>query len=753
MMPALSARKYWFIMQRIYRSAIRCVIQVLIAGSVICLPLPARSDNPYNDQGVDLKSGNLFNVKPQKVKTVQLEADQVGFSKENGVATAEGNVVVTADKNTMYTDSVQVNKAIGEAVAHGHVYIDADQMQVDADSGTFNFNTQTGEFKNARVINAPFQLKGETVAKLSDTHMVMKNGYMTTCDHDEPHFRLKTRQMDVYAGDKAVARGITMFLGKMPLMHFPKYVQDLKNKPIFVMMPGYKKDFGMFLLTELRLKLSDQVRVVVHGDVRERTGFGQGVDVFYDTPDFGSGLLKTYYTYENQIAGKRIWSNRNADGTKKGPTTRHELYKIEWRHKWQIDQDTNVIWQYYKIHDHDLINRNFLKRYFEREYRRGPDVNTYFVLTRNLPVGSLTYRVNATRINKELTGVDYLPEVRYDLSGQRLGETNFYLKTTDTFSNIQNAQPDNHMKTMRLDTDNEISYPKKIGFVETRPWVGGQHTYYSRTKSLDDKDELRGQFKTGLDLTTHFYKVWNYRNKIMGVEINRLRHVITPSIAYKYAHRPTLAPNRFNQFDAIDALDRAHVVKLSLENKLQTKRNNKSVDLIRWIVETDYQILDTEPGRHFGPWLGLVEFNPADWLHFKGETSYEHRGGYWNYANFDVYINKGDKWAFGVGKRFARDEDDQLTTELIYKINPKWKFKIYERFLMNKSELKEEDYILTRDLHEWEMDINFNQERGQGMGFYLAFRLKAFPDSGLNLFSTGFHRPKAGSQSNVSTNY
>jgi len=737
-------------MHNIPKINLRLYIHVLLVGGIILLPLPVRaSSNPYNESGFDIKNKQVFDIKPQAVKSVQLEADQVQFSKENGKAIAEGNVVVTAEKTTLYAAKVELEKAIGQAVASGHVYIDAEQMQIDAESGTFNFNDGTGEFKNARIINAPFQLKGETVSKVSEKHMIMQRGFMTTCDLDEPHYRIATRQMDIYQEDKAIARGVTLFLGKMPVMYFPKYVQDIKNKPIFVMTPGYKKDFGMFLLTELRLKLSESVNVVIHGDVRERTGFGEGVDVKYNTPSFGAGVLRTYYASENQIAGKHPWDNQNADGTKKGETIRHELYKIEWRHKWQIDQNTSAIWQYYKVHDYDLANMGFIKKYFEREYRRGPDVNTYFLLTRNLPMGILTYRINATRVNPALQGVDYLPEVQYDLSGQRIAESNFYLKTTDTFSNIQNAQPDHHMKTMRFDTNNEISYPKKIAFVETRPWVGGQHTYYSRTNDIDKNNILRGQFKTGLDLSTHFYRVWNYRNKIMGVEMNGLRHVVTPSIEYVYKHRPTMTPDRFNQFDAIDALDRAHYVHLALENKLQTKRNNKSVDLIRWILETDYQIMDDEPGRSFGPWLATFEFTPTDWLMFKSETSYNHQEEYWNYANFDMYINGGDKWTFGIGKRLAHHEDDQMTTELMYKINPKWKFKVYERFLLNRAQIKEEDYILTRDLHEWEMDIDFHQERGSGMGFYLAFRLKAFPDMGLNLITSSFHQPKAGSQSTI----
>jgi hypothetical protein len=263
---------------------------------------------------------------------------------------------------------------------------------------------------------------------------------------------------------------------------------------------------------------------------------------------------------------------------------------------------------------------------------------------------------------------------------------------------------------------------------------------------------IRGQFKTGIDLTTHFYRIWNYRNKIWGVEMNGLRHVVTPSVTYTYAHWPSISASHFNQFDSIDALARAHNLHLSLENKLQTKRNNHSVDLVRLILETDYSLIQAEPGRNFGPYLAKLELKPVDWLTLNADGSYNGRDDYWNYANFDLYINGGDKWSLGLGKRFEHHANDQVTAQWVYKINPKWKFKIYEQFYIDKGLLKEEDYMLTRDLHEWEMDIDFHQERGNGMGFFIAFRLKAFPNMGTSLYSSSFHQPKAGSQTSTLTN-
>ena len=756
MTPVLSGHKFSFIMRKVYKIILRCCFYLFVLSGLIFIPsLTYSSIKADGGKGFDFKNRKMLDINPKNVKLVQLEADQVQFSQSTNKAIASGHVVVTAGTTTLYSDQLELEKTIGEAVASGHVYIDSPQMQVvNADTAIYNFNDSTGEFHNATVFNDPFQIKGKVISKVSENHMVMQNGFLTTCDHDIPHFRIATHRMDVYQKDKAIAKGVTMYLGQVPVMYLPQYVQDLKDRPIFTMMPGHSKDFGAFLLTTLHLKLSNRVKVLVNGDYRERVGIAEGVDVKYRTLSFGSGILRTYYTYENQIATRHLWKLYDNQGIKRGPTIRHELYRVEWRHQWQIDKDTNAIWQYYKVHDWDLNNTGFIKRYFLREFRHGSDISTYFLLTRNLPKGTVSFRIDASHVNQALQGVDHYPEIRYDLSGQKLGNTNFYLSNSDTFSNIKVSQPENDRKTMRMDVNNELSYPTKVAFIELRPFVGGEHTYYSRTNNVNERSVIRGQFRTGSDLTTHFYRMWNFHKNIGGVEMNGLRHVVTPLVSYSYVHRPTISASHFNQFDTIDALGQSHGIHFSLENLLQTKRNKQSVNLLRTLVETDYQLLEKSkgPGRGFGSVSSTVEFTPNGWLSFKADENYDNKKHHWNTANFDAYLNGGDKWSIGIGKRYAHHADDEFTTDLRYKINSKWKVKIFDRFIVDKGSVKEENYSFIRDLHEWEMEVEYRQERGVGASFFVVFRLKAFPNMGLNLFSDSFHQPKAGTQSPTEVN-
>ena len=86
-------------------------------------------------------------------------------------------------------------------------------------------------------------------------------------------------------------------------------------------------------------------------------------------------------------------------------------------------------------------------------------------------------------------------------------------------------------------------------------------------------------------MSTKFYRFGDYHTNFAGLNINGLRHVITPTITYLYQARPTFPASNLNQFDpAIDDLYRIHQFEFGLENKLQTKRNGQVVDLLRFLI-------------------------------------------------------------------------------------------------------------------------------------------------------------------------
>ncbi len=97
-------------------------------------------------------------------------------------------------------------------------------------------------------------------------------------------------------------------------------------------------------------------------------------------------------------------------------------------------------------------------------------------------------------------------------------------------------------------------------------------------------------------------------------------------------------------------------------------------------------------------------------------------------------------------------EGNEITYNLIWRLNPKWKISAYQRYYRGHEAakargLREQEYTISRDLHCWTWDITYNVKRGQGEEIWFIFRMKAFPELGFD-FNQGYHAPKPGSQSN-----
>lgn len=666
---------------------------------------------------------------------VELKGDKVSFNNKENKFEAEGNVVITRGNVRIFADSMQFYRQEKVAIAQGNIIVENVRGTITGDKMTYNLESQTGNFTNAHIFTDPFYGKGTVISKVGPQQVTMQDGYLTTCDHDKPHFRLQAKNITVEPGKQARAKGVKMFVGPVPLMYLPRYTQNLTDRhPRYSLTPGYSKDFGFYVLQAWRYDFNEKVNGVFHADLRDRKGVGVGSDVNYKTEKYGEGAIRTYYANEYNIGDKHIWENREVKATYR------DRYKGEWFHRWEVDDNTSATWQYYRLSDAD-----FLKDFFKRESRNDPNPPSFFVLTRLLKYGTLGLTVQ-TRVNRFNTEVERLPELSYNLSNQALGTTGLFFKNTSSYVNLVKkfASPSEiNLETKRVDTQNELSYPMKIAFLEFKPYVAGQQTYYSRTINREDYNSVRGQFKTGADLGTKFSRVYDVHGKFLGGEISRLRHIIAPSISYFYAHDPSIESSKLDQFDSIDSLERSHRISLALENKLQTKRNGLPVDLARLILETPF-LLKEDPGKGgFGDVVTKLELSPADWLRLSSDVDYDTRNDQLKTINYDIYINDPDKgrWYLNLGERYNRDVDNQFTTELGYVINPIWRFKVYQQFDVESGINKEQQYALIRDLHEWEMEVNFNHTRGDGSQILLIFRLKAFPDLAIDA-STGFNKRK-----------
>ncbi|MBU2540953.1 MAG: hypothetical protein KJ593_03525 [Candidatus Omnitrophica bacterium] len=668
---------------------------------------------------------------------IVVDGEHVEFFNDEKKIIAEGNVVINYKGTNLVADKVVVYLEKNDVIAQGNVRLEYEKGILEGDKIVYNFEKNTGTIINANIESPPFYSKGPFSKKISDRQLIMRRSYITTCDLDHPHWRVVSKRLLIFPEDRIIAEDASLFIGNWPIITLPRYVQVLNDRrPRVTVIPGKDKEWGLYLLTAWRFYLTKYASGRLHLDYRERKDSASGVDLHYESEGFGEGLLRTYYMHERNIQTRHLY-NEPRD------TEEKERFRVEYRHKWQIDPRRTVLWQYNKLKDAE-----FLKDYFEREHEIVSDPATYMQFTEAQDLYSLNFLMEK-HINDFATTIEKLPEVSLETVNFKLGESRLYFKSDNKFSNLRKEEPGGAAFddiVNRLDTFNNFTYPTKLGFLYVSPYAGSRSTYYSED-SNENKDVLRGIFYSGVDISTRFFKVFDVKGEFLGAEINGLRHIINPIVEYSYIHQPTVSNSHLHNFDSIDSISKQNSAAIALENKLQTKRGSTSIDLISHILSSSYFFEDKGLGGYFSDTLSsYLELRPLEGLRFDIDTDYDRKRGQVITNGTDFYIDKGDKFSLGVGHRYQRDEDNQFTFDVAYRVNPKWKFRVYERLDFTGGGLSEQQYTISRDLHCWLMDVIYSVDREKGESIWFGFKIKAFPELGFE-FDTSYHEPKAGSQS------
>ncbi len=712
-----------------------------ILGSIIaCLLMFA-----YVDIAAAVTSPN--EIAPHAPKEpIVVNGDNVEYFHEKKMVTGAGNVsiqykdvLLTCDKITVYLDT-------REAIAEGNVKVTQKGAYLTGEKMNYNFETKKGTIIKGYVNSKPFYGKAEEVDKVENRDQYkLDEGYVTTCDLEKPHYRVRAKQIIVYPGDKVIARHIVMYVGGVPVLYWPYYVQPLTDRKSHItIIPGTRKDWGYYALTSYRYYLGDKNRGDLLLDYRTKKGVAEGVNHYYHTTEIGDGAVKLYFTRENafvyQPGGSEI-----------------DRWRWQVRHRWDMGRDTDTVatLEFNKMSDRDVV-----KDYFYNEYEElgaTPDNYLSFVTQKDTYTSQFLIR---KRVDDFMDVVERLPEFKIDIPDNNfIKGTRFYYKSSSSadylnhaFDDTTSAGTQKQLGSGRVDTFQQLSYAAKFfRSLNVTPYAGVEETYYSRLAG-GNTNEVRNIFSGGLNNSIKFYKIYDVESNFLDLDIHKLRHIITPTVNYSHVHKPTIDPSKLYQFDAIDAIDKSNSLSFGLENRLQTKRsdeegNMKSVDLATLLVTTNYAFtMEKESLGLKDDHLSTVDFKleliPYSWAYLQATMSIDPKYSTMQNASMDLVANGGDKWSLAMSERYENVKtgiNNLLTFDGTYKINEKWKVRAYERYNTVTSIFEEQEYTITRDLHCWLVELTYSVSSNDSQNLWLIFKLKAFPQTPIGLKQTYSH--------------
>ena len=678
---------------------------------------------------------------------IVVNGDKVQYDYTNKTVTGTGNVSITYKDVKLTCDTITVNVDAKEGVAEGNVALYQEGNVFTANKVVYNFLTKHGELDNGALKMPPWYAKAASMEKVNDKLFVLKNSYVTTCDLAHPHYRVEAKTIRIYPDNRIMAWNVHAYIGNVPVMYIPYYNQPLKDKlPQVDVVPGYDKDWGAYALTAWRYYFHPDSKGHVHLDYRTKRGLGTGVDYNYGMDKFGTGYARFYYIHDMN-------PNLNLNPGLDIPADR---WRMQIRHKWQVDENSVMTGEYHKLSDVNLIKDFFYKEEYEVD-NQPPTYLSYVGAKDNYSFSILAQK----KINDFFTVTERLPEAKMNIRKLKLlNNMNLYYESQSSVGDLNQsfakdvpgAGLNGDYDSVRADSKNELSYPTQVfGFLSINPFVGTRQTYYSKAAN-NDNNVVRDFFNTGTELYARFYKVYDIQTDYLGMDIHDIRHLIIPSARYEYITTPDYSPKELFQFDDIDALKGENGIKFALENKLQTKRINKdgtkeTVDLLTFIVDSKYMIKDDNGDE--GELMDInynLEVRPYDWMLLKADAQTDTSEHKLSTANADFYFNKGDDLNLGLGYRYENgitSQKSQMTGQLTYRINKDWKFRIYERYELRDNAFQQQEYTIYRDLHCWTGEVTCRIKDQKDFTFWVVFRLKAFPDMPF-LFRTTYHGPEPG---------
>jgi len=659
----------------------------------------------------------------EKILPVDITADEISYSHQDTKAIAKKNVKIVYKDITIFCDEAEYDAKNHIGILTGNVKITREKETVYAENIIYDFNKGYAKIINADIESPPLYGKTTTGEKIEEKY-VLKDGYITTCNLDKPHYKITAKRLILFPKVKVIAKNVFIKIGDFPIFYFPYMSISLKDKSFpLQIIPGKNSKWGQYVLTRYRYRINDNQKGKVILDYYKDRGIGTGIIHKSETKNFGETLINYYsikdkfYKIENRDKLFNEYPERESIDEEYLENNR---YRGSLSYSFNPYNNLSIKAEFNKFSD-----EYFVKDFFYREYEKEPHPLSYALIDYSLEGSSLSFLAQK-RFNKFFEETEYLPSIEYNLFRRNIGLSNFYFESKTNFGslNYKYKYSEDDFDSLRIYSKNTLSYIDNLAFLYVNPYISLYNSFYS--DGLYENNLYRFSPEVGLNLSTKLYKYFD----INPLDL-KLRHILTPKISYKYLFPPTVSQNQIFNFDQNDILSRNQSIIFTLDNKLQAKNSKKIWDLIYFSPSLEYSLKkENMDGSRFEKINSILEIYPTDFLSIKHETEYDCLDRAMKIINLDFIINepKNNKYSISFGHRYLRNESSQSTLGLTYNLTSKLQFRNYLRYEYKDKEFKEQQYTLRTDLHCWWLDLGLNVDRQKDFTFWFAFILKDFPD-------------------------
>ena len=706
-----------------------------------------------------------------RTESMNFSADDFIYEKTFGRMKANGNVMVsqapsllTADaltytvpppeKTTLMLEPI-MSPEDAEDQRRGKGTLEATNIlvmqptqEMFADRLNYNLANQTGDLDGARGRAGIYYFGAQKLRVLGPASFDGEDIWITTCDHDPPHYRVRVKRLTIHDGSPTYAKSAQLELGNVPTpLYWPRWgrSQDAAALPMsFDFVAGHRAHIGYFMNIGQQYTVSPELQLGLRLYPTTHSGVGFGLESDYDYTQTPSSPL---------FLGK---------GSVRSLLTTEDEGYLDLYHRQEVADNTTLLLQV----EH-WTGEEFYRDFFYDLYKNRTQPRSFANITYTQPtyIASGTVRVDTTDFVHE---TERLPEVSFHLLERELVDNLYF--AFDTVDGYNKRDVDGS-KGARLYNMGRLTYDLNLNeALSLTPFAELEASYYD--VDYDNREDLndgRLSATIGTTLQTRFHKAYAGAFGFSG-----FKHIILPSLTL--SHRPTsnLDADRFPNFDAYDAANGRTRLECKLDNIVYGRdATSERVWQVARLTLTyghdfwnelrrsdDYAAeFDIRPRAYYG-WLlsgehhdiendwrwwgdGVPCISIAQWReHLFGlkpsiEDNPDLRWFNGNYDSLLTYLYYDNtalqgKLTARIGFAYTEAQDLVFNRDILYgagyKLTECWSAAFEHRYDLERDKLTQQKYEIRRNLHCWEAALTF-RERQSGWDVGLQFNLVAFPGS------------------------
>jgi hypothetical protein len=633
--------------------------------------------------------------------------DRFSYNLKTKVIEGGGGIEVVQGDTVLTGDSVRIDTATGIAEIQGNVELARPGDSVTGEKARYDFQKKEGIIYEARGRSVPWHVFADKIERESDGQYRIENSWLSTCDLPSPHYRFSAKTTTLIPDERVVARDLVLRAGPAPIFYLPYYSHRLDGGyPPLEWEAGTESDVGAYARIGYNLELGEALLLTPHVSGFTKSGIGVGLDGRLNLFDgAGRGEFGSFYISDG--------NDHNTDE----PDVDRDRGAADLYYRQEMPHDLTALVQVEYISDAE-----YLKTFEFDDFSKREAPETFFNIERTThgEVVSLIFRENLVDYTEQ---VERQPEFGIELLERRLWDTGLFFSATNEAAYLDDEETG--FEAARNFTEARLKYPMrlwdKLGLV---PFIEGTGTYYSKT--LLEQDEYRLSWGGGVAAQSRVQKVYGSPFK----RYSAFRHLIVPSIGYRYGETPDREPEELPGFDSIDQLDRKNAIEVEIRNYLQAKDSDGGiVDILEYNVTAGVELDDGADKlatlENELLWKPVPNWEVAvKAVHdLRDETRTDLVSGVIRYARPE---------SFRASLGFLHEDialephDTQVVYSFSKGLGPNWRVGIEQRYSVSEDDFTYNEVWLWRDLHCWELLLSL-RDRRESTSVMALVNIKAFP--------------------------